>query len=1130
MAANRLDLTLRINAEDHTGPGRTGLLSIEQQLTRLRQTAGAFLTLKVGEIISGQIGELIKTADAYKTLESRLKIVSDNTSEYAKAQTELFAIAQRTRGDLAATYNVYGKLESAIKLLGGTQTQALATTETLNQAIALTSQGASQDAAAILQFSQALGSGVLRGDEFNSVMENAPGLAQALADGLDVPITKLRGMAEAGQLTADKLINALGKSADDVAAKFAKIPLTVGGATTQLNNAFTQFVGLADKSSGASATLANGISTLAKNLNTVADAGLIAAEVYGAKLVLGLSRSTQSLIEGTMAARARAAADQMAQQAALELLRTETQLSGVRIMTARSLWEEARLQVVLAGTERERAMATAQFNRASTAYHAAENTARANQIALTAALTNTRVATTLSERAFTGLNSAMQLAFSFQIGMQVGEWLNQFEKVRQAGSYVAETFVMLQSGAEAMLNRMSFADRWAQIKQIHEEFNQVRAGQTEAAMQSAAQINAAEETKTKTLEAAALKQQASFKMVQDAVKALTLSIDAESKQQTTLIEQSLTDRMAAIDAMDISETQKDTLRVNAKLAAYQQLALLQQQASTDKLALIDREYAAELTAAAANAQRTAEIETQKRQAKLAVYTGLADYYQGEIAKLSQVYATEFQAAQQARQQLEQLNQSHEQALFNIKLMGMDEREKLEAKQSEYDKKILAIKAEQAKGERADQVLINKLMDEAKALNVDITQTAGTSSEAIYKAKARENEIWTLQKGILEINAKAHEDNANRAKAAQDAVAENLQHIQGVVSQITAELNKDYQLKVGVDQGSLSAIQSTIAELTKPETKVITIVTQNVQAAPAPSQATGGPAGLPTGQVWKYANGGYTPKTGKLPGFGGGDKVKALLEAGEWIIRKEAVAKLGEPFMQQVNAGRLPIKRAGGGLVSEDEILKKLAEKKAADDAELVGTMLNNYSYYEWIAKGGTFGGGRAGTSRVTSAMTETLWSWGRRDLAPYVVEGMKSMAGFDTLVGPGGSSFSMSDRAGGAEQQDKLDKLGDRFNVTKSLIYDKIKAGATKAVEAIKAPVLESALPSVNLQQFVNQAASATNLAASSTLLQAAKKTVNIQFAMPGGEPVAGQFNESDMDKLFKTLKDAGLRSTGGHF
>ena len=663
--ANRLDLTLRINAEDHTGPGRTGLLSIEQQLTRLRQTAGAFLTLKVGEIISGQIGELIKTADAYKTLEGRLKLVSDNTSEYARAQTELFAIAQRTRGDLAATYSVYGKLESTIKLLGGTQQQALATTETLNQAIALTSQGASQDAAAILQFSQALGSGVLRGDEFNSVMENSPGLMQALADGLDVPITKLRSMAEAGQLTSDKLINALGKSADDVAAKFAKIPLTVGGATTQLNNAFTQFVGLADKSSGASATLANGISALAKNLKTVADVGLIAAEVYGAKLVLGLSRSTQSLIEGTMAARARAAADVTAQQAALALLQVEQQTAQIRVITTRGMIEEARLQVALAGTDRERAVATTQLTRAMTAYHAAENTARTNQTALNAALTTTTATTTRSERAFTALNNAMQLAFAFQIGVQVGEWLNQFEKVRQAGSYVAETFVMLQSGAEAMLNRMSFADRWAQIKQIHEEFNQVRAGSTEAAIASATQINAAEETKTKALEAAALKQQVSFKMVQDAVKALTTSIDAESKQQTTLIEQSLTDRMAAIDAMDVSEAQKDTLRVTAKLAAYQQLALLQQQAGTDKLALIDREYAAELTAAAANAQRTAEIETQKRQAKLAVYTGLADYYQGEIAKLSQVYASEFQAAQHAKQQLEQLNQRPEQALFNI---------------------------------------------------------------------------------------------------------------------------------------------------------------------------------------------------------------------------------------------------------------------------------------------------------------------------------------------------------------------------------------------------------------------------------------------------------------------------------
>jgi tape measure domain-containing protein len=1131
--ANRLDLTLRINSEDRTGPARAGLQSIEQQLTRLRQTAGAFLALKVGQIISSQIGEVIKTADAYKTLEGRLKLVSDNTGEYAKAQTELFAIAQRTRGDLGATYNVYGKLETAIKQLGGTQAQALTTTETLNQAIALTSQGASQDAAAIMQFSQALGSGVLRGDEFNSVMENSPGLAQALADGLDVPITKLRSMAEAGQLTADKLINALGQSSDIVAEKFAKIPLTVGGATTQLNNAFTQFIGLADKSSGASATLANGISTLAKNLNTVADAGLIAAEIYGAKLVLGLSRSTQSLIEGALAARARAAADQQAEQAALALLRVETQTAQIRLVTTRGLIEEARLQMALASTERQRTLATQQMARAMASYHAAENIARANQLALTNALGAATVATTNTERAFIALNGAMQVAFSFQIGMQVGEWLNQFEKVRIAGSYVAEAFVMLGTGAAALFNNMPFAERWAQIQQIHADFDLVRANSTDAAVQSAAQITAAEETKAQAVEAAALKQQASFKVVEEATKALTASIDTETKQQTTLIEQSLTERLAAIDAMDASETQKDTLRVNAKLAAYQQEAQLQQQASDAKLMLIDQEYAAELTAAATNTQRTTELENQKREAKLAVYTGLANYYQNEIARLAGVYASEFQATQQATQQLKQLNQSHEQALFDIKLMGMDKRQQLEAKQIEYDKKIFEVRKELGKGEQADQERINALLSDARNLHADITRTAGEGASAISKAKERENQIWTLQKGILEDNAEAHENNAERAKAAQASFTEKLADTRTVITEITDRLNKDYALKMGIDPASLSATQSTMAELTKPETKVITIVTQQTQETPSPArkivregnrffyqyegvgQSKGGPAGIgfASGGPIGYAQGGYTPRTGKLPGFGGGDKIRALLEAGEFIVRKEAVQKVGLPFMQAVNAGQMTlggvIKRAAGGSVGYD-LEEELRKKKDERDKVAVFTLLNNPIFF------GTTGIGTFSSSLLQQNARKMLEGV-RPDVVGRALDVINNSKFEDTYTG--NSILNYQRMKANLATQDKIDVLREH-------IFDPLPAdvkSVTKPTPTFTIPKLPAAVTRFN------------ESTASAKLLQpaqapAAGKTINVQFAMPGGEAVSGQFNESDIDKLFKTLKEAGLRSSGGHF
>jgi tape measure domain-containing protein len=917
--AKDLSLKIVINGEDKTGQAfgrtRSGVQSISDQVATLQNRLTGFLALKVGDIISGQIGHVIKTADAYKTLEARLKLVSDTTSEFATAQDELFQIAQRSRGGLEATYTVYGKLETIIKQLGGTQKQALTTTETLNQAIALTSQGAAQDSAAILQFSQALGSGVLRGDEFNSVMENSPGLAQALADGLGVPINKLRAMAEAGELTADRLINALGKSSDNIAARFAQMPLTVGGAMTQLSNSFTKYIGEADKTSGATSKLANVIGSVAGNIKPLAEISLTLAEIYGAKLVLGLSKSTQGFISNVSAARAKAAADMAAHQAALALLQTEAQVAAVRVKSALSMVQEHQAIVKInAGTVEETAAKKALAQAINQLYAAQTKAATANT-ALNSATASAAPSIGKLERAFNLLNNAIGAFFAYDVGLQVGQWALQFEPVRMVGVRIAEAFTIALTGVQGFFSNISLEERWAQVKQIHAEYNQVAASASTAAQTSAAQVGQAETAKAQAIEAAAIQQQASFKAVQDATQALTASIDSEAQRQTAAIQQSLTDRLAAIDATNIGEAEKDTQRVNAKLAAYQQEFLIQQQASQQKLALIDQEYAAELEQAKTNAQRTADIETQKRQAKLAVYSGLSEFYQGEVNRLSQVYASEYAAAQQAKQQLQALNQSHQQALFNINLMGMEERQKLDAQQSEFDRLTLEAKKEQSKGAQADQEKINRLLTDAKSLHTAITTAAGNGSSEIYKAKERENKIYALQKDELEANAKAHEDNASRAKAAQDAVAAKLKDTQSAITEIADKLNQDYALKIGIDLDSLNAAQSAIAELTAPATKVITLQTVSAgggSTAPV-QQATGGLAGFPA----RFASGGYSQRSGKLGGFGGGDKIKALLEAGEFIVRKEAVQKLGLPFMRAVNAGDI-LRRARGGVIKKPD--------------------------------------------------------------------------------------------------------------------------------------------------------------------------------------------------------------------
>jgi phage-related minor tail protein len=108
---------------------------------------------------------------------------------------------------------------------------------------------------------------VLRGDEFNSVMEQAPRLAKALADGLGVTTGELRKMAEAGQLSSETVIRALQGQARAVETEFGKLPATIGGAITKLQTQWQAWIGDLDQSSGTSAQVAAGIEAIAKNFD-----------------------------------------------------------------------------------------------------------------------------------------------------------------------------------------------------------------------------------------------------------------------------------------------------------------------------------------------------------------------------------------------------------------------------------------------------------------------------------------------------------------------------------------------------------------------------------------------------------------------------------------------------------------------------------------------------------------------------------------------------------------------------------------------------------------------------------------------------------------------------------------------
>jgi tape measure domain-containing protein len=237
--------------------------SVGVSLRNAVRAGAAFAGISIGANLVRDVSNL---ADSWKLIDGRIRNATSSQSAYQEASRELLKIATATNSEYEAVSTFFARTNKFIEENGGNQRDTLNLVTLVSQAAKVSGAGVQEQSSAIRQLSQALASGVLRGDEFNSVMENAPRLAQALADGLNVPIGSLRKMAEEGQLTADIVTKALLGQADKIAGEFAKIPLTTRAAVTNLATAFGDYINKSDAANAATSSLATSINDLARNL------------------------------------------------------------------------------------------------------------------------------------------------------------------------------------------------------------------------------------------------------------------------------------------------------------------------------------------------------------------------------------------------------------------------------------------------------------------------------------------------------------------------------------------------------------------------------------------------------------------------------------------------------------------------------------------------------------------------------------------------------------------------------------------------------------------------------------------------------------------------------------------------
>jgi tape measure domain-containing protein len=209
-------------------------------------------------------------ADDAALATARIQGLTGSTEQTRVAQAALFEMSQRLQSGYGEAVSSFSRMLPAVKELGGGVKETSALTEILLTTAKLSGASATEAANSAMQFAQALGSGTLQGDELRSILENNNTLARTLAAGLHVSIGELRKMGEEGKLTSDLVANTLLKSYDDIKSKAASLPQTVGGAWTQITNAFTLLVTSVSQGTGVFGALALVMGEVAKVVEVVA--------------------------------------------------------------------------------------------------------------------------------------------------------------------------------------------------------------------------------------------------------------------------------------------------------------------------------------------------------------------------------------------------------------------------------------------------------------------------------------------------------------------------------------------------------------------------------------------------------------------------------------------------------------------------------------------------------------------------------------------------------------------------------------------------------------------------------------------------------------------------------------------
>ncbi|MGQ4879818.1 tape measure protein [Billgrantia sp. LNSP4103-1] len=297
-------LNYQLGATEKSGDRLTRATGgVNDELRRMRT-----VTLAATGALGGLAGvmsarEVIRYADTWQNVTNQLRQVTDSTTELESIQAQLLETANETRSGFDSTANLYARLARSTTELDLSQRDLLGITRTINQSFATSGATATEASAAITQLSQGLASGALRGDEFNSVAEQAPDIMRAIAASLGLTIGELRDFAAEGGITAEIVVNALREASDEIGGRFADSVATFGQKAEVANNNLMAWIGTSNEVNGVVGKLGDGLVTLSENLDGIVTLAGGAATLFAGRL----AGATATAAGGMLAAQIEAA-------------------------------------------------------------------------------------------------------------------------------------------------------------------------------------------------------------------------------------------------------------------------------------------------------------------------------------------------------------------------------------------------------------------------------------------------------------------------------------------------------------------------------------------------------------------------------------------------------------------------------------------------------------------------------------------------------------------------------------------------------------------------------------------------------------------------------------------------------